>query len=427
MGEVERAVDYARAPRPRRPPRGSPTRTQPASTRAALEALELADPVDQPTPARAPARASATRSVARRAPGKQGRRSRRAASLARELERPEEMATAVLGICMLSEAGVIDEHLVALLEEALEAIGPEDGPMRSQLLGGLAQELYWTDAAGRSDELGLEALEIARRIGDPAALATALIRRQFTGSAGPGAAERRLRESDELHDLAKSLGDIELELRAHLYRLRDRLELGDVRGVDADLVAIERLVGEVRQPQYAWQPPLLRAMRALLDGHFDEAERLAEEALAGGRRAQEPVSAQFYATQIGLLRRLRRSAEDDAQLDDLVSNSPASPSATRRFRRGAARSRRRWPSSVARARRERPSTRSRRATSRTSRSTPSGRSRSPCSPRRPRSSATPSARSGSMSACFPTTGSSWSPGGRRRSTVRSPDRSACSR
>ena len=317
MGEVERAVDYGAAAAAQATARLAHEDAAGLYSRS-IEALELADPVDEPTRLELLLRLGDSQRCAART-WEARATFETAASLARELERPEEMATAVLGICMLSEAGVIDEHLVALLEEALEAIGPEDGPMRSQLLGGLAQELYWTDAAGRSDELGLEALEIARRIGDPAALATALIRRQFTGSAGPGAAERRLRESDELHDLAKSLGDIELELRAHLYRLRDRLELGDVRGVDADLVAIERLVGEVRQPQYAWQPPLLRAMRALLDGHFDEAERLAEEALAGGRRAQEPVSAQFYATQIGLLRRLRRSAEDDAQLDDLVS------------------------------------------------------------------------------------------------------------
>jgi class 3 adenylate cyclase len=59
-------------------------------------------------------------------------------------------------------------------------------------------------------------------------------------------------------------------------------------------------------------------MRAVIAGRFDDAERLAAEAFAGGQRAGEPIAAQFYATQIALLRRLRRSDEDVAQLDPLV-------------------------------------------------------------------------------------------------------------
>ena len=44
----------------------------------------------------------------------------------------------------------------------------------------------------------------------------------------------------------------------------------------------------------------------------------ARRALALGTRAEEPVAAQFYATQMALLRRLRRSPEDDAELDALT-------------------------------------------------------------------------------------------------------------
>ena len=121
---------------------------------------------------------------------------------------------------------MVDEPLIMLLEEALEAIGDDDGPLRSQLLSGLAQQLYWVDPAGRSADLGLEALEMARRIDHPKSLAMALTRRQFLGGVGPAETERRLRESSELHALAKRLGDLELEMRAHVYRLRDYLELG---------------------------------------------------------------------------------------------------------------------------------------------------------------------------------------------------------
>ena len=159
---------------------------------------------------------------------------------------------------------------------------------------------------------------MARRVGDPRALAAALVRRQFTGVVGPDQVARRLTEADEMHELAKSMSDRELELRAHLYRLGARLQLGDIPGVDADLAAVDRLATELRQPQWLWNVPLVRATRALVDGRFDEAGELAERSLALGTRAEEPVAAQFYATQMALLRRLRRSPEDDVELDALT-------------------------------------------------------------------------------------------------------------
>jgi class 3 adenylate cyclase len=241
-----------------------------------------------------------------------------AAELARELAEPEQFARAALGICVIAEAGVVDEELIELLEEALERVGPADSSLRAQLLSGLAQELYWVDPAGRSDALGLEALEMARRIDDADSLAFALIRRQFIGAVDPTQSERRLAEANELHAVAKARGDRELELRAHLYRLTVQLALGNVRAVDADLAALDRLAAELRQPQHSWNVPLLRGTRALIDGRFADAEQLVAEALAAGTRAGEPVSAQFYATQVALLHRLRRSVADQEALEELT-------------------------------------------------------------------------------------------------------------
>ncbi len=329
-GGTERAVDYAT--RAARQASAGLAYEEAASLYAkALEALDLAGAGDSERRLELLLALGAAQTRAARGP--EARVSlERASNLARELGRPEELARAALAICLLSEAGRLDEPLIALLEEALEAVGEEDSPLRSQLLSGLAQELYWVDAAGRSDELGLEALEMARRVGDPQSEALALIRRQFTGGVGHEETQRRLRESRELHDLAKRLGNLELEVRAHVYRLRDRLELGDIRGVDAELAAYERLAQELRQPSFLWHIPLLRGMRALIDGRFADCEALAAEALAGGERAQEPVATMFYATQIVQLRRLRRNPDDLAlteqalvQLGQLAEQYPAIP------------------------------------------------------------------------------------------------------
>ena len=316
LGEVERAVDYAT--RAARQARHRLAYEDAAALYArAIEALELG-----PEPARGrrlelllelgEAQTKAARSSDARATFE------RAAALARELGSAESLAQAALGSCLLSIAGVVDEPLIELLEESLAAVGYGDSAIRSQLLSGLAQELYWVDAAGRSNDLGLEALEMARRVDDPAAQAAALARRQFTGTIDPDRVRSRLTESNEMHDLAKRLGDRELELRAHVYRLTNRLQLGDVPGLDADLAAVDRLATELRQPQWQWNVPLLRAMRALIDGRFEQAERLSYEAAAAGVRAEEPVAAQFHATQIALLRRLRRSPEDEVELAALI-------------------------------------------------------------------------------------------------------------
>ena len=256
----------------------------------------------------------------------------RAAELARRLELMPELGRAAVAISFLAEAGVVDEPQIALLEEALAGCGEGDSALRSQILSSLAQQLYWVDAPGRSADLGLEALEMARRVDDPRSLALALIRRQITGEIGVEPTRRRLEESQELHDLAKRLGDLELELRAHAYRLVSRLQLGDIHGVDSDLDAYERLAGELRQPGYLWHVPLYRAMRAMIDGRFDEAEELAARALAGGERAEEPLSAMLHATQDSQVRRMRASREDLevlerslALLEDLAKRYPAIP------------------------------------------------------------------------------------------------------
>ncbi len=247
----------------------------------------------------------------------------RAAELARKLGDAEALGRAALGISALSEVGSVDDKLVALLEDALSAVGPDDSAARAMLLSALAQEYYWEDPQGKAAATNREAIEIARRIGDPQALIAGLTRDRFV-TVGPGAARERLAFATEMHDLAKQAGDLELELRAHVYRLMDYLELGDIGAVDRERAAYERLANELRQPRHLWHVPLLGAMRALIEGRFADAERLSAEALAGGQRAQEPLSAQFFAIQRALLlRHLGRVEEIVTEVRRLSDRYPA--------------------------------------------------------------------------------------------------------
>ena len=117
-----------------------------------------------------------------------------------------------------------------------------------------------------------------------------------------------------MHDLAKRWTTASSSSARTSTGLPCGSQLGDIRGVDADLAAVDRLATELRQPQWQWNVPLVRATRAIIDGRFAEAEELSRRAAALGERAEEPVAAQFHTTQIALLRRLRRSPSDDAEL-----------------------------------------------------------------------------------------------------------------
>ena len=303
-GDAERAVDYAERAA-RRSGGQLAYEAAAAQYESALEVLGLVSPPDEQRRLTlllelGEARTQAGRfAIARET-------LERAAELARELDRPDAFARAALGVSRVTEVGALDERIVALITEALEAIGDEDSSERALLLSGLAAELYWEDPTGEAKRLNEEAIEIARRVEDPRALGATLARRQFEVTP----AEDRLAAATELCELADRADDPDLKTRAHAYRLMDMMELGDIAGVDRELEVYARLAADSRQPQHLWHVPALRAMRAIMEGRFDDAERLSAEALAGGQRAQEPLSAQFHAIQMSLIRRHQGRVEE---------------------------------------------------------------------------------------------------------------------
>ena len=247
----------------------------------------------------------------------------RAADAALELGATELLVRAALGIAYVSEVGAIDERVVEVLEAALERVGPEDSLDRARLLSWLGQEYFWVDPQGRARELFEEANEMARRLGDDRTLAFTLSRGAFI-DLDPDAARRLVEGQTEVLELARRVGDRELELRAHVLRLSGHLALGDIPAVDRDLEAYARLAAELRQPQHLWHVPLLRGMRAMIDGRFDEAEEFAAEARAGGERAQEPLAQQFFAIQAALRYRLQGRLDEIAPaIEQLAARYPA--------------------------------------------------------------------------------------------------------
>jgi class 3 adenylate cyclase len=306
-GDIARAIDYAERA-------GAQAMDQLAYEEAAelyeraLEVLELSDEPDETRRcALLLALGGAQMSAGNFAASRQSYD--RAATSARALGDTDRLVGAAMGIALLSEAGVVDEALVELLDHALEAVGPEPTAERASLLSAKAQELYWVDAQGLSAPLTAEALEIARQVGDPQALAAALQRRIFI-PIEPDAQQERLAIADEMQKLGESCEDREMVVRSHAYKLREYLELGDIPAVDRELSTYARLAEELRMPQHIWHTFALRAMRAMIDGELTDAEELAGEARRRGERAEQPLATQYYGVQLVLLRRFQGRTDE---------------------------------------------------------------------------------------------------------------------
>jgi eukaryotic-like serine/threonine-protein kinase len=234
----------------------------------------------------------------------------RAAESARRLDDTDSLVGAAIGIALMSDAGRLDEQLLALLDEALEKIGPERTARRAALLSAKSAEMYWVDNdVSESKRLVSEAIEIAREIDSPSALAAALTRKMFI-PAGPDAPRVRLSIANELIKLGERSDDRETIVRGHAYRLWALLELGDIPAVDRELELFARLADELRMPEHTWHTFALRGMRALLDGDIEEAERLAFEARRAGDRAEQPLAQQYHGIQMIQIRSMQDRADE---------------------------------------------------------------------------------------------------------------------
>ncbi len=199
---------------------------------------------------------------------------RRAAAVARELGDSGLLAQAALGFTPwgLSTA-VVDEELVATLQEALDSIPAGDRPRHARLLAHLAAALYWKAPLTRRLELVQEAIDSARKLGDPETLAFVLVESHIA-TWDPESVERSLPWAEEILMLAERSGKLELALHAHTWRVSLLLELGDLAGADLSIEAIAQIAGVLGEPRARAYVPLVRAIRALLDGRLEQAEAL---------------------------------------------------------------------------------------------------------------------------------------------------------
>jgi tetratricopeptide (TPR) repeat protein len=223
-----------------------------------------------------------------------------AASVARGHGNAEQLALSALGLGQWVEFGTVDIDHQKLLEEALEAIGQDDSALRSLLLSRLAHLLSYAGDPGQVQELASEAEIVARRVGDPVVLSNALAARHDS-LWEPDALPRRLAISDERLSLVESAGDREQQAMVRCHRLVDLLESGETGAAWQELDAHRDLAIALRQPFHLGCSAMFGATRAMFEGRFGEAERLAHE--SADLLEADPNVLQQFGAQLFFVRR----------------------------------------------------------------------------------------------------------------------------
>jgi DNA-binding CsgD family transcriptional regulator len=205
-----------------------------------------------------------------------------------------------------------DHNLVSLLDRALSRADVPAGP-RARLLARWAIATYW-QAGGRdqSRRASLAAVELAGQSGDTEALGAALIARQFT-LRGPDFTVERLTAGAAVLGIATRLGDQDLRFRAYQWLVPDRYQIGAVALAAADVEQMAAIAEAGRNPLQRWWVLIYQGLLAVFAGRAGQAEELAHEAAALGRRLGQPAA---DAYRIGQLGRIYWAAGRLAELED---------------------------------------------------------------------------------------------------------------
>ena len=257
---------------------------------------------------------------------------RQAADAARELDDPRRFATAVLSLTEhqmnTSHMGFANDEFIALLEEALDRLPDDPGPLRAQLLSTLALELQWTPQSERRRALAREALDMARTTQDPQALVLALAR----GWTLVDGSQPFWGELEPLLDEADTLARANDDPSAVVYVNRVKAYAAAVRG---DRAEMDRLFTMVRPISERLREPAQRmylladaTCQAAFAGDLERAEALAHECADASRAADFPddVIIAIFGAQLYMIRLCQgRVGELTELLAQRVEAAPGAP------------------------------------------------------------------------------------------------------
>jgi len=266
------------------------------ATRYYRQALELLAVVEGPVDASRRLELMISLGDAERRAGDPGHRLTllKAARLAQTNAAPEAMARAgvALNRGFFSISQRVDDEVVSVLEDALGALSTADSPLRARLMASLAAELCFAPEEGRCQRLAEEALAMARRLGDSAAIAHAVT---LGLTLWPWTDPVKLRnDAAELRGLANELDDPALEFWSNFAGAVAEQVAGEMQLYAAAVDAMYRLAAELSQPFLKWVAGIFRPARLRMAGRLDEGLAEARAILEIGQAAGISDAFRYY-------------------------------------------------------------------------------------------------------------------------------------
>lgn len=228
----------------------------------------------------------------------------RAADLARALGNRALFCRSALTYGSILVFAAIDQKLVELLREALSLLDPSDSPERAVLGARLAAALQPAEDPDEPIAMAREAVLMARRLGNPRVwLETA--RYAVSAMMDLARPSERVELNREYIHTAESLDEPLEALRGKMRLVFDCFELGDVRAAELTIEEVEVAATRIGHPFYTWRAHSFRAMNAMFQGRFAEAEAAMERASSLGHLARDPNVLKANLVQRSLLLKLQ--------------------------------------------------------------------------------------------------------------------------
>ena len=223
-----------------------------------------------------------------------------AANIARQIDAPELLARAALGLApgfFTIEVGTYDPELESLLNEARSAIPKLQGELLVQVTARLAMAAVWSSTPGNCDKLSATAIALARDVQNPVTRAYAL-RARHGALWGPERFDERRQLISELGKISRSTGDAEIALMYRILNITALLERGDISRVDREILEYTTLSNSLQLPHSRWYVSLYLAMRALMEGRYENAKTAADQFLELGSRVHDSNAPQSFGAHL---------------------------------------------------------------------------------------------------------------------------------
>src|SRR6516225_2366539 len=215
---------------------------------------------------------------------------------------------------------------IALIEEALRAVGSDEAVLKCRLLGRLGRALLLVGELDRAAKVTGEARIMAERLADQDGLADILGNELMVMDlSAPSTAEfdRRRQSIRQFCQLSEAHGDVFHESYAAPLAGARFLEIGDLEDFQKVAQRFEEIANLTRAPNTLWHASCLRSMEAILHGEYPLAERRAEEAVSSSPDIASGSVAGIYGMQMFTIRREQgRLAEIAPLVRRFVSEKP---------------------------------------------------------------------------------------------------------